>query len=147
MLSFLLAAVTCNAHPQFTLIPKVTSERAARTGSNYEASASVGFLVRVVIPAKMPNDAALRNHARGHETIAERVARSSDGTVRAVGSSQSQAHARLKQTIARMQSDLLKELQREERVYDTVTENGSAQNQGPVYGFPGGPNATILCPR
>lgn len=147
MLSFLLAAVTCNSHPQFTLISKVTNERVARAGSGYAASANVAFSVRVVIPAKTPNDAALRNHAQGHQTIAERVAHSSDGSVRAEGSSQSQAHARLKQTISRMQSDLLKELQREERVYDTVTENGSAQSQGPVYGFPGGPNATILCPR
>ncbi len=39
------------------------------------------------------------------------------------------------------------EYARQIHIYDTVTENGRAQSQGPAYGFPGGPNANVYCMR
>jgi hypothetical protein len=90
-------------------------------------------------------DPGLLDHVRGHQIIAQRVARSSVGTVRSAGASNAQARVRLQQAVTRLTNDAQKELDREEHVYDTVTNYGSAQSQGPVYGFPGGPDAHDTC--
>jgi hypothetical protein len=47
--------------------------------------------------------------------------------------------------VAALTRDANIEYARQAHIYDTVTENGRAQNQGPAYGFPGGPNASVSC--
>ena len=149
MVSLLLAALAgpvCDAHPVFALRPVASAARVARAGSGYQAAAQLHFTVtQRSRPFALPTDAGLRAHIEGHRTIAERIARSSADSVRAAGASAAQARTRLHDAIARIESDLAKELDREEHVYDTVTENGAAQSQGPMYGFPGGPDARDTC--
>jgi hypothetical protein len=149
MLPIILAAVLsapCNAHPVYVLEAVVSAPRAQRDGRVYRASANFGFHVVEKTPAMISSvDPGLLDHVRGRQIIAQRVARSSVGSVRAAGSSADQARARLQQAIVRLTSDAQKELDREEHVYESVTENGAAQSQGPVYGFPGGPDAHDSC--
>jgi hypothetical protein len=146
---FILAVITttpCNAHPVYALRPVVTPVRVQHTAGSYTAMANLTFKVVETKPAMITSvDPGLLDHVRGHQIIAQRVARSSIGSVRATGSSAAQARARLKQAVSRLTSDSQKELDREDHVYETVTENGAAQSQGPVYGFPGGPDAHELC--
>lgn len=145
----LLAAVVsgpCNIHPVYVLQPVLTHMRVQRSGSSYSASANVTFAVREKTAAIITSvDPGLLDHVRGHQIIAQRVAQSSGGTIRASGSSEAQARARLHDGVAQTLRDLSKELDREERVYDSVTQNGASQSQGPVYGFPGGPDAHDSC--
>jgi len=54
--------------------------------------------------------------------------------------------ARLAKGVAALARDENLEYARQVRVYDTVTDNGRAQSQGPAFGFPGGPNANAYCP-
>jgi hypothetical protein len=144
-----LLTAPCNAHPAYAVQPVVTNVRVVRRASGYLASASVRFTLKTTQPALLPSvsDPGLLQHVQGHLTVAHRVIRSSDGTVKANGSSAAQARARLKQTVAHMRSDLQNELLREERAYDNVTANGTAQSQGPSYGFPGGPDVHSPCVR
>ncbi len=117
-----------------------------RLAHGYHASAKLVFRVVERTRAVIPNaDPGLVDHARGHGAIARRVARASAGSVEGIGRSQVQAKTRLAQGIARLARDAQNELDREERVYDSVTEDGAAQNQGPVYGFPGGRDAHTTC--
>jgi hypothetical protein len=146
---FLIAALVsrpCNIHPVYVLQPVMHNVAVARDGKTYRASAQLTFGIREKTPAVLTSiDPGLLDHVRGHQIIAQRVARSSIGTIRAEGSSAAQARARLNDGVARTQRDLSKELDREERVYDSVTQNGAAQSQGPMYGFPGGPDARDSC--
>lgn len=148
-LALLLAALIntpCNVHPVYVLQPSVRNVRVRRSGSGYAATAQLHFSVREKRPAVITSvDPGLLDHVRGHQIIAQRVARSSADSVRAVGASALQARARLRDALAHLESDLAKELDREERVYDNVTEGGAAQSQGPAYGFPGGPDADDSC--
>lgn len=145
LLAVLLSA-PCNAHPAYAVQPKVTNIRVVRRRSGYLASAQLHFTLRETEPALIPSaDPGLLEHAQGHLIVAQRVARSSGGTVQANGASAAQAKTRLEQAIAHMRSDLQKELVREERAYDNVTANGASQSQGPAYGFPGGPDAKMPC--
>jgi hypothetical protein len=146
---FLLAALIntpCNIHPVYELRPVVRNVQVRHAGSAYRATAQLRFEVREKTRAVITSvDPGLLDHVRGHQIIAQRVARSSTDSVRAVGSTAAQARARLDQALAQVRDDLSKELDREERVYDSVTANGTAQSQGPVYGFPGGPDAHDSC--
>lgn len=149
MLPLLLAALTssaCTAHPVYGLRPVAGAARVSRAGAGYQAAAQLHFtVVRRSGGRALPADPGMRAHVEGHRTIALRVARTSADSVRAVGVSAAQARARLRDAIARIESDLSKELDREEHVYDTVTADGASQSQGPVYGFPGGPDAHDTC--
>jgi hypothetical protein len=147
-LIFIAALVSrpCNIHPVYILQPNVRNVTVVRDGSTYRASAQLTFAIRETLPAVLTSvDPGLLDHVRGHQIIAQRVARSSGGAIRATGSSAAQARARLHDGVSRMQRDLSKELDREERVYDSVTQDGAAQSQGPIYGFPGGPDAHDSC--
>jgi hypothetical protein len=148
-MSILLAAILsgpCNAHPAYALHPVVSKARVQRLGNAFQATGSVSFRIVELKPAVITSvDPGLLDHVRGHQIIAQRVARSSVGTVRAAGATASQARTRLQQAATRLASDAQKELDREEQVYDSVTNYGSAQSQGPVYGFPGGPDAHETC--
>jgi hypothetical protein len=141
-----LFAAACNAHPAYAVQPNVSSVRIIRRSAAYVATAQLRFTLRQVQPALIPSvDPGLLEHVQGHLAVARRVVRSSGGTVEANGANAQQARSRLNQTIARMQRDLQSELDREERAYDNVTQNGAAQSQGPAYGFPGGPDAHTPC--
>jgi hypothetical protein len=141
-----LVSGPCNIHPVYVLQPVLRNVGVVRDGKIYRASAQLTFSVREKTPAVITSvDPGLLDHVRGHQVIAQRVARSSIGTIRAEGNSAAQARARLSDGAARTQRDLSKELDREERVYDSVTQNGAAQSQGPMYGFPGGPDARDSC--
>ncbi len=149
VITLVLAAVLaspCNANPQYALTPMVKGGAVRRSGRVFTASATLRFHVREVTRAHIRSaDTGLWDHARGHAIIARKVAESSVGSVRAGGSSATQAQSRLRQAIAHLASDAQRELDREEHVYDTVTEDGAAQSQGPVYGFPGGRDAKDTC--
>lgn len=148
MMLFLAALFVspCNIHPVYVLHPVVKNVTVRRTGSTYRAGATLTFAIREKVPAVLTSiDPGLLDHVRGHQIIAQRVARSSADSVRASGTTDAQARAHLNDALRRITLDLSKELDREERVYDSVTENGAAQSQGPVYGFPGGPDATQTC--
>lgn len=147
---FILAAslltAPCNSHPQYALQPIVAYGSVTHAGSVYRASAHLHFRLIQKTPTLIPSvDPGLLDHAQGHYIIARRVAQSSTGNVQSTGSSAAQARARLHQAITRLTFDSQSELTREEHVYDSVTENGAAQSQGPQYGFPGGPDAHDIC--
>lgn len=147
-LFFLAALISrpCNIHPVYVLQPVVRSVRVQREGKIYRATAQLTFTLKEKTPAVLTSvDPGLLDHVRGHQIIAQRVARSSSGNVTAEGSSASQARSRLNSGVTQTQRDLSKELDREEHVYDSVTQNGAAQSQGPLYGFPGGPDARDSC--
>ena len=147
--SILLAAVLggpCNAHPAYALRPVLTAIRVRQEGKRYDATASLRFRIVEVRPAMISSvDPGLLDHVRGHHIVADRASRSSNAAVRAAGASAAQARARLQQAVARLTSDAQRELDREEQVYDSVTNYGSSQSQGPLYGFPGGPDARDTC--
>lgn len=146
MLAVSLLTAPCNSHPQYALQPVISYDAVARSGAVYHASARLRFRLVQKTPALIPSaDPGLLDHVQGHYVIARRVVQSSTGTVQATGNTAAQARLRLRQAIARMTSDSQNELFREEHVYDSVTENGAAQSQGPQYGFPGGPDARETC--
>lgn len=146
LLATLLVTVPCNAHPQYAVQASIAGERVRHEGGGYVASAQIHFSLRETQPAIIPSvDPGLLDHVRGHQTVAERVAHSSGGTVEATGATQAQAQARLKQTVNRMRGDLQNELVREEQAYENVTAYGAQQSQGPAYGFPGGEDVTSPC--
>lgn len=141
-----LVSRPCNIHPVYVLQPVLRHVEVQRSGSGYRASAQLAFSIKEKTPAIITSvDPGLLDHVRGHQIIAQRVARSSTGTITAEGSSAAQARERLNNGVAQTQRDLSKELDREEHVYDSVTQNGAAQSQGPMYGFPGGPDAQDSC--
>lgn len=141
-----ILAAPCNAHPVYEVVPKTGAVRVVRRAGGYAASTQLHFTLREKVPAVIPSvDPGLLDHVQGHLTIAQRVARSSGGSVQANGGSAAQARDRLRAAVARTSRDLQSELLREERAYDNVTENGAAQSQGPAYGFPGGPDAHSPC--
>jgi hypothetical protein len=141
-----LIAAACNAHPAYAVRPVVSNVRVVRRANAYVASAHIRFTLNTTAPALIPSaDPGLLEHVQGHLIVAQRVIRSSEGTVNANGPSAVLARTRLNQTLARMRTDLQNELMREERAYDNVTANGASQSQGPAYGFPGGPDVHSPC--
>ncbi len=149
MLFVFLAAVLgapCNAHPVYVIRAVPGAITVKHTANGYIASSKLSFRVVETTPSVITSvDPGLLDHMRGHQIIAQRVARSSVGSVRSDGNSATQARARLQQGIHRLTNDVNRELTREEHVYDTVTDYGGAQSQGPVYGFPGGRDAHGPC--
>lgn len=146
-LLFVALLSRCYAHPVFRLVPVVSRTTSGRDASGDHAAMSVTFRVRVVDPARVPaRNIALRDHANGHAFIARRLAGQSTARLEATGNSTSQVRLRLQDALRRFTRDVNAELAREERVYDGVTERGAAQNQGPSFGFPGGPDGPDLCP-
>ncbi|HZZ65596.1 MAG TPA: hypothetical protein VFE17_08870 [Candidatus Baltobacteraceae bacterium] len=146
ILAVTLLTAPCNSHPQYALQPVISYGSVAHAGAVYRASAHLRFRLVEKTPALIPSvDPGLLDHVQGHYIIARRVAQSSTGTVQATGNTAAQARVRLRQAIERMTSDSQNELLREEHVYESVTENGAAQSQGPQYGFPGGPDARETC--
>lgn len=140
------AALLCSSHPTYALRAIVSPVVVRREGGSYRAAASLRF---DVVPKPLPahtSDQGFNDHVRGHQIIARRVARSFVGSSQAVGTSPAQARSQLLRAIAQMSLDAQKELEREERVYDSVTEDGAAQDQAPQFGFPGGANAKDRCP-
>jgi len=140
----LAAAVSpCLFRPELKVVPIVSQIRIARRVSAYQASARITFAVRTVKKAQLANDPGLQAHVRGYYAIVQRLAQAS--TVQAIGTTMTQARAGLYKTIAALAHDINVEYLRQQRAYDDVTENGRSQDQGPAYGFPGGPNATVYC--
>ena len=136
-----LLTAPCDIHPVYALVPKVSAIRVVRIAARYRASTTISFGVKQTREAVIPSvETGLLDHVRGHEIVAHRVARSSNGHLEANGASAAQAKARLQRTIHDLTADQNSELLREERAYDNVTENGASQSQGPAYGFPGGPD-------
>jgi len=148
LVAIFVAALSCNAHPQYRIRPIAAHVQVSKERAGYRAVTRVSFALQTVVPAKVPQtDPALRAHVAGHLAVARRVAASSRGRFEAIGGSSARARVRLRQAIARVTSDLQRELDREERVYENVTESGAAQSSGPSFGFPGGPDMHVLCPR
>jgi hypothetical protein len=146
--SFALAAAAstaCAFIPQLQLTPSVSQIHVVRATRSYTASASLTLSVHTLMKSAPANDAGLRAHVAGYYAIARTLAQTS--TLRAIGGSESQARARLAKAVAALVRDANAEYLRQMRIYDTVTENGRAQSQGPAYGFPGGPNANVYCIR
>lgn len=141
---FFLAApapMPCNIHPVYSLIAVRGKVKIAHVNGKYQASSSLSYRVQEVMGAVIVTvEPGVLEHVRGHQIIASRVAHSSNGHVEATGSSEQQARSRLADGIRKLTADQNKELLREERAYDNVTENGAAQSQGPSYGLPGGPD-------
>jgi hypothetical protein len=139
------ASSACAFRPQLQLSPAVSQVRVARASSSFTASANLTLSVRTVKKATLASDAGLRAHVEGYYEIARSLAQPS--AIRATGRSQVQARARLAKAAAALVRDANAEYAREAHIYDTVTENGRAQSQGPSYGLPGGPNADVYCER
>ena len=134
-----LLAAPCNIHPEYMLVPATTAIRVVHAGSRFTASTTVSFRVHEVRPAIIPMvEPGVLEHVRGHQIIAQRIARSFDGHLDANGTSVAQAKMRLSHAIHDLAADQNTELAREEQTYENVTENGASQSQGPTYGLPGG---------
>ncbi len=144
-LIFVAASTPCTFRPQLEFTAAVSQTRLVHTSRSFTASAGLMLSVRTMKKAAPANDAGLRAHVAGYYAIARSLAQGS--SVRAMGGSQIQARARLARAVAALVRDANTEFARQARIYDTVTENGRAQSQGPAYGFPGGPNAGVFCPR
>ncbi len=131
--------------PQLQLAAAVSAVRVVSVSKSFSAGAKLSLSVRELKKAATASDAGLRAHIAGYYAIARRLAQTS--SVRGIGSSQTQARARLAKAVAELVRDANTEYARQVRIYDNVTENGRAQSQGPEYGFPGGPNASVYCMR
>lgn len=142
----LAALLTCGAHPTYALVRVSEPLTVVRQDGTYRAQTVLRFKVAPAIVAPHGSDRAFNDHVRGHQIVAQRVAGSLNGIISSNGKTPHDARKQLARALSQMTSDQQKELMREERVYDSVTENGRAQDQGPVYGLPGGRNASGLCP-
>ncbi len=145
MILALAFSLACSSHPEYTLRPVVSAVSVRRDGPDYRASAALRFTVFPAIRPPATSDAGFNDHVRGHQIIAQRVAGSSNGSVQANGKTPGDARRQLARALDRLRSDAQKELDREQRVYDSVTQDGLEQNQGPAFGFPGGRNARARC--
>jgi len=139
------ASPPCTFRPQLQLAPVVSHVRVGAAARSFSASADLTLSIRTARKAATTSDAGLRAHVAGYYAIAQTLAQAS--SLRANGSSPAQARARLAKAVAALVRDANTEYARQVRIYDNVTENGRAQSQGPAYGFPGGPNATVYCMR
>ena len=137
------ASSACVFRPQLQLVPAISRVRVARAAASFTASANLRLTVRTVKAAASVHDAGTRAHIAGYYTIARSLAQPS--ALRANGGSETQARTRLLRAVAALVRDANTEYARETRIYDNVTENGRAQSQGPAYGFPGGPSASVSC--
>lgn len=143
----LVAASTsaCVFRPQLQLSPVISAARVMRSSHAFTASARLTLAIITLKKPAPANDAGLRAHVAGYYVIARRLMQPS--ALRAIGGSQVQVRARLAKAVTALVRDANAEYARQAHIYDTVTENGRAQGQGPSYGFPGGPNANVYCMR
>jgi len=139
------AVSTCALRPDLQLVPAVSRVRLVHDTRSFRANANITFTVRTIRKPAPSGDPGLHAHIAGYYAIAQRLAQASQ--VRAVGTTPAQARTRLVKAVAQLAHDVNVEYARQARVYDAVTENGRAQNQGPAYGFPGGPDADAYCPQ
>jgi predicted secreted Zn-dependent protease len=142
-MSAVLLAFLCSAHPVARLLPHAGAPRIAATGRSYRAETQLRFTVDPHLPP-LPSDDS-RDHVSGHIQIARTYAHAARFTVRVVGKTRAEALQNLNRAIATNTRDAQNELRREEALYDRVTDSGYRQEQGPIYGFPGGTDATNIC--
>lgn len=142
-MSAVLLAFLCSAHPVARLMPHAGPPRITATGRSYRAETQLRFTVDSHLPP-LPSDDS-RDHVSGHVQIARTYVHAARFTVRVVGKTRAEALQNLNRAIAANTRDAQNELQREEALYDRVTDSGYRQEQGPIYGFPGGTNATSIC--
>lgn len=135
------------SRPPYRLVPQTTAAIVRREGTVYRASASLHFRLQPQPRRVTLAGPGLGDHVRGYAVIAQRVVNASHDSVQAVGATASQARARLDRAVNQLRADAQTELDREERLYDTVTDGGLEQNQGPQFGFPGGRDARARCAR
>jgi len=142
-MSAVLLAFLCSAHPVARLLPHAGPARITVTGRTYRAEAQLRFAVDPHLPPLPADDS--RDHVSGHIQIARTFTRAARFTVRVVGKTRAEALQNLNRAIAANTRDAQNELRREEALYDRVTDSGYRQEQGPIYGFPGGTDATNIC--
>jgi len=141
----LVAAVSaCSLRPVLELVPAVSHIRITHAAGSYRAIARITFSVRTIRKPASSGDPGLRAHVAGYYAIAQRLTQTSE--VESVGSTPAQTRARLAKGVTALARDENLEYARQVHVYDTITDNGRAQSQGPAFGFPGGPNANAYCP-
>jgi hypothetical protein len=95
---------------------------------------------------------ALRNHEEGHIQIVRDFARGAGGLRTATGEGETPQAAR--EAAQNNLQALLNEERRNhdigldllQRHYDSRTERGRRQSEGPRYGYPGGRDAVLICP-
>lgn len=142
-MSAVLLAFLCTAHPVVRLFAHAGPPAITATGHSYRAQAQLRFTVDRHLPV-LPTDDS-RDHVQGHVQIAQAYAHAARFTLRVVGKTRAEALQNLTRAIATNTRDAQNELRREEALYDRVTDSGYRQEQGPLYGFPGGTNATSIC--
>lgn len=142
MIATLVLAAACAAHPVLHLVSHAAPAHVVATAGGYNAKAAVTFSVdtRGIVPGGDRQD-----HVRGHIQIAQNYARAAHSTIRGFGRTRQDALRNLRAAIDRSTADAQNELAREEALYDRVTDRGLRQDQGPLYGFPGGNNMTVGC--
>lgn len=130
----LAASLGCGSHPAYRVDPVFGVAATRATRGSIQASRHIAF--RLEGRRTSGSDA----HAQGAYTLAHDAARNFSGTVTAAGVSRRVALAALRFAAVRFIQNARAQLQLELRTYDRVTEFGRAQDQGPAFGFPGGPN-------
>lgn len=135
----------CALRPELVIVAQVSRMHAARNGKSPIISAWIMLKVETRRAASSANDRGLQAHVRGYYTIARTIAQPSSARVFAPSSAI--GRRRLAQTAATLARDANAEYRRQIQAYDSVTNNGRAQDQGPAYGFPGGPDAKVSCPQ
>ncbi|MDQ2873006.1 MAG: hypothetical protein M3R35_07765 [Candidatus Eremiobacteraeota bacterium] len=143
---FVLAAATasspCVGRMQYRAIAHMSAVRVAHTNRGYSASARIAFRLNASKPA-----ATWNVHTRGARTIAQRIVLGAGGTASGFGRTPQAARTALQSDVVSLTHDIDATLARQEETYDRVTENGRQQDQGPLYGFPGGADVTTFCAR
>lgn len=142
MIATLVLAAACAAHPDIHLASHAGAPRVVASGGGFNASAAVSFTAgtRGIVASGDAQD-----HIRGHIQIAQNYARAARSTIHGFGHTKREALENLRRQIARSKSDAENELMREEALYDRVTDRGLRQDQGPLYGFPGGNPMSVGC--
>jgi len=142
MIAKLVLAAVCAAHPVLHLVSHSGRPQVVSAGSGFNAKAAVTFSVGahgIVASGDAQDD------IRGHVQIAKNYARAAHSTVHGFGRTRAEALRNLRAAIARSATDAENELTREEALYDRVTDRGLRQDQGPLYGFPGGNAMSVGC--
>lgn len=88
---------------------------------------------------------ALLAHERGNGIVVERVMNDFSGPISGTGATRGEAIQALRSNIQANESAFQTEANNQEARYDTVTDHGRRQLQGPSEGFPGGDDVELLC--
>jgi hypothetical protein len=143
-----VAPAHCNAHPVYHAVAHVRHSTMAKEDRGYRVSADLTFTLVAVQPPQLPADnAPLRAHAAGHRLIAQRIVAGARGSAMGFGATPAAARASLRGDIKGLTRETNQAIDDQELSYDRVTDKGFAQDQGPVYGFPGGVDVTTPCSR